>query len=179
MLLISIAPAFIAAERAMTSLVLRSSLWKEEAISKGVKRDMMSEPGMDRIKAGLNDIRIHNATASILAGASLFLLILAAGLEPKSLAYNLVLLITLTSSLALSFHAIFTTDEIRRLGDELPYLVLHSPTHHPMQLDTILGDLVYAHLDPDHSLLWNIWEKKLSQSILPGVDDRQARERIL
>ena len=74
---------------------------------------------------------------------------------------------------------IFTTDEIRRLGDELPYLVLHSPTHHPMQLDTILGDLVYAHLDPDHSLLWNIWEKKLSQSILPGVDDRQARERIL
>lgn len=179
MLLISIAPAFIAAERAMTSLVLRSSLWKEEAISKGVKRDMMSEPGMDRIKAGLNDIRIHNATASILAGASLFLLILAAGLEPNSLAYNLVLLITLTSSLALSFHAIFTTDEIRRLGDELPYLVLHSPTHHPMQLDTILGDLVYAHLDPDHSLLWNIWEKKLSQSILPGVDDRQARERIL
>ena len=85
MLLISIAPAFIAAERAMTSLVLRSSLWKEEAISKGVKRDMMSEPGMDRIKAGLNDIRIHNATASILAGASLFLLILAAGLEPNSL----------------------------------------------------------------------------------------------
>ena len=179
MLLISIAPALIAAERAMTALVLRSSLWKEEAIVKGVKRDMMAEPGMDRIKAGLNDIRIHNATASILAGVSLLLLILAAGLEPDGLAYNLVLLITLTTSLALSFHAIFTTDDIRKLGDELPYLILHSPTHHPMQLDTILGDLVYAHLDPDHSLLWTMWEDKLSLSILPGVDQRQARERIL
>jgi hypothetical protein len=48
-----------------------------------------------------------------------------------------------------------------------------------MKLDTILGDLVYAHLDPDHSLLWNLWEDKLSHSILPGVDKRQARERIL
>ena len=179
MLIISLAPAFIAGERAMTALVLRSSLWKEEAIVKGVRRDMMAEPGMDRIKAGLNDVRLHNATASILAACSLLLLILAAGLEPNGLAYNLVLLITLTSSLALSFHAIFTTDEIRRLGDEVPYLVLHSPTHRPMQLDTILGDLVYAHLDPDHSLLWNLWEDRLSNSILPGVDKRQARERIL
>ena len=179
MLLISIAPAFIAGERGMTALVLRSSLWKEEAIVKGTRRDMMAEPGMDRIKAGLNDVRLHNATASILAATSLLLLILAAGLEPNGLAYNLVLLITLTTSLALSFHAIFTTDDIRKLGDELPYLVLHSPTHHPMKLDTILGDLVYAHLDPDHSLLWDLWEGKLSHSILPGVDKRQARERIL
>jgi len=179
MLLISLAPALIAGERAMTALVLRSSLWKEEAIAKGIRRDMMAEPGMDRIKAGLNDVRLHNTTASILAATSLFLLILAAGLEPNGLAYNLVLLITLTSSLALSFHAIFTTDEIRRLGDDAPYLILHSPTHRPMKLDTILGDLVYAHLDPDHSLLWNLWEDKLSKSTLPKVDKRQARERIL
>ncbi len=179
MLVFSIGPAFIAGERGMTALMLRSSLWKEEAIVKGVRRDMMAEPGMDRIKAGLNDIRLHNATASILATVSLFLLMLAAGLEPNGLAYNLVLLITLTTSLALSFHAIFTTDSIRKLGDELPYLVMHSPTHHPMKLDTILGDLVYAHLDPDHSLLWNLWESKLPRSILPGVDKKQARERIL
>ncbi|RJV01301.1 MAG: hypothetical protein DWC06_03035 [Candidatus Poseidoniales archaeon] len=179
MLVISIAPAFIAGERGMTSLVLRSSLWKQEAIVKGTRRDMMAEPGMDRIKAGLNDVRLHNATASILGAASLFLLILAAGLEPSGLAYNLVLLISLTSSLALSFHAIFTTDDIRKLGDDLPYLVLHSPTHHPMKLDTILGDLVFAHLDPDHSLLWNLWEDKLAYSLLPGVDKMQARERIL
>ena len=179
MLAISIGPAFIAAERGMTALVLRSSLWKQEAIVEGSKRDMMAEPGMDRIKAGLNDVRLNNATATILASLSLFLLILAAGLETNGLAYNLVLLITLTTSLALSFHAIFTADEIKKLGDDLPYLVLHSPTHHPMKLDTILGDLVFAHLDPDHSLLWNIWEEKLSESILSGVDKKQARERIL
>ena len=179
LLAISIAPSFIAAERGMTALMLRSSLWKEEAIEKGVRRDMMAEPGMDRIKAGLNDVRLHNATAAILAAVSILLLILAAGLEPNGLAYNLVLLITLTSSLALSFHAIFTTDSIRKLGDELPYLVMHSPTHHPMKLDTILGDLIYAHLDPDHSLLWNTWESKLPNSLLPGVDKKQARERLL
>ena len=154
----------------MTALMLRSSLWKEEAIVKGFRRDMMAEPGMDRIKAGLNDVRLHNATAAILAAVSILLLILAAGLEPNGLAYNLVLLITLTSSLALSFHAIFTTDSIRKLGDELPYLVMHSPTHHPMKLDTILGDLIYAHLDPDHSLLWNKWESELPESLLPGVE---------
>ena len=100
LLLVSIAPAFIAAERGMTALTLRSSLWKEEAIVDGFRRDMMAEPGMDRIKAGLNDVRLHNATATILAAISIFLLILAAGLEPNGLAYNLVLLITLTSSLS-------------------------------------------------------------------------------
>ena len=90
LLVISIAPSFIAAERGMTALMLRSSLWKEEAIEKGVRRDMMAEPGMDRIKAGLNDVRLHNATAAILAAVSILLLILAAGLEPNGLAYNLV-----------------------------------------------------------------------------------------
>ncbi len=179
MLAITIAPAVVAGERAMTALVLRSSLWKEESFVKGVRRDMMAEPGMDRIKAGLNDIRIHNATATFLATTSVFLLIIAAGLEPETLAYNLLLLISLTSSLALAYHAIFTADEVNKLGDELPYLVYHSPTHHPMQLDTILGDLVFAHLDPDHSLLWNQWEIELGKSVLKGIDKRQARERIL
>ena len=179
LLILTIAPSFISGERAMTALVLRSSLWKEEAFVPGVKRDMMAEPGMDRIKAGINDIRIHNATATFLAISSVFLLIIAAGLEPDNIAYNLVLLISLTSSLALSYHAIFTADEIRKLGDDLPYLVYHSPTHHPMQLDTILGDLVFAHLDPDHSLLWDEWEKNLAKSVLKGVDKRQARERLL
>jgi len=179
LLALTIAPSVVAGERAMTALVLRSSLWKEESFVDGVRRDMMAEPGMDRIKAGLNDIRIHNATATVLATTSVFLLIIAAGLEPDSLAYNLLLLVSLTSSLALSYHAIFTADYINRLGDELPYLVYHSPTHHPMQLDTILGDLVFAHLDPDHSLLWNDWELKLGNSVLKGVDKRQARERLL
>ena len=48
-----------------------------------------------------------------------------------------------------------------------------------MKLDTILGDLVFAHLDPDHSQLWNIWEAKLADTLLPGVDKLQARERLL
>ncbi len=179
LLTLSIGPALIAGERAMTAMVLRSSLWKQGAIVKGMSRDMMAEPGMGRIKTGLNDARKHNAIATAFAGFSIFLLVVAGGLETDSLAYNFVLLVTMASSLALSFHAIFTTDEIRRLGDRLPYLVLHSPTNHPTQLDTILGDLVFAHLDPDLSLSWGQWENQLSRSLLPGVDSMQARERIL
>ena len=117
LLLVSIAPAFYAGEKAMTAFVLRSSLWKQEAIIEGLRRDMTAEPGMDRIKAGINDIRFHNAVATILAFISIFLLIVAAGLEPNGLAYNLVLLTTLTSSLCSilprDFHYRFN-EEIRR-----------------------------------------------------------------
>ncbi|MGY8754935.1 MAG: hypothetical protein ACKVIR_04520 [Candidatus Poseidoniales archaeon] len=179
LLALSIVPALLAGERAISAMTLRSSLWKQGAFIKGLSRDMMAEPGMDRIKAGINDARRHNAVAAILAGASLLLLVSSAGLETDGLAYNLVLLVTMATSLGLAFHAIFTTDEIRRLGDRLPYLILHAPTHHPTQLDTILGDLVLTHLDPDLTQSWKIWEGELGEALLPGVDRRQARERLL
>ena len=44
-----------------------------------------------------------------------------------------------------------------------------------MKLDTILGDLIYAHLDPDHSLLWNKWESNF-QLIIASVENKQARK---
>ena len=179
MLIISIGPAIIAGEKAFTAMTLRSSLWKQGSFIEGNTRDIMAEPGMDRIKAGLNDVRRHNAVATILATTSLFSLILAAGLEVDSLAYNFILLVTVVTSLGLAFHSIITTNNIKILGDRLPYLVFHSPTHHPTQLDTILGDLVLAHLDPDLTQSWNNWEKDLESSILMGVDSRQARERLL
>ena len=179
LLALSIVPALLASEKSISAMVLRSSLWKQGAFIEGLSRDMMAEPGMDRIKAGINDARRHNAVAAILAGVSTLLLVSSAGLETDSLAYNLVLLVTMATSLGLAFHAVFTTDEIRRLGDRLPYLILHAPTHHPTQLDTILGDLVLAHLDPDLTQAWKIWEEDLGDAILTGVDRRQARERLL
>ena len=178
-LIIGIGPAIIAGEKSFSAMTLRSSLWKQGAFIKGNARDIMAEPGMDRIKAGLNDVRRHNAVATTLATTSLFSLILAAGLEIDSIAYNFILLITVVTSLGLASHSIFTTNNIKRLGDRLPYLVFHSPTHHPTQLDTILGDLVLAHLDPDLTQAWNNWERDLESSILMGVDSRQARERLL
>ncbi|MDP6870129.1 MAG: hypothetical protein QGI21_05100 [Candidatus Poseidoniaceae archaeon] len=179
MLFLSITPAFVSAEKASSALILRSALWKQGEIQKGIKRDMMAEPGMDRIKTGINDVRISNGISSILAATAVLLLLAAGGLEPNTLAYNMLLLIAMAFSLSLSFHAIFITDHILKLGDEMPYLILHSPTHHPTQLDTIMGDIILSHLDPDLVAQWGDWEKKLANSLLPGVDSRQARERIL
>jgi len=179
MLIIGIGPAIIAGEKAFSAMTLRSSLWKQGAFIEGNIRDIMAEPGMDRIKAGLNDVRRHNAVSTTLAATSLFALILAAGLEIDSIAYNFILLITVVTSLGLAFHSVVTANYVKILGDSLPYLVFHSPTHHPTQLDTILGDLVLAHLDPDLTQAWNDWEHELESSILIGVDPRQARERLL
>lgn len=179
MLLVSIGPSLLAGERAWSAMTLRSSLWKQGMVIPNVNRDIMSEPGMDRIREGLMDARRHNYIASILATLSVFMLISAAGMSTDGLAYNLLLLITMATSLGLAFHTTFITGEIKRLGDRLPYLSLHSPTHHPTKLDTILGDLVFAHLDPDLSQEWVLWEQKLSRSILPGNESTQARERIL
>ncbi len=179
LLLISILPSFISGEKASSVLILRSALWKQGEIQKGIKRDMMAEPGMDRIKTGINDARISNGISAILSATAILLLIAAGGLDSDTIAYNLLLLIAMVLSLSLSFHSIFTIDHIQKMGDKMPYLVLHSPTHHPTQLDTILGDLVLSHLDPDLTAQWQKWENKLSQSLLPGAESRQARERIL
>ncbi|MDP6864545.1 MAG: hypothetical protein QGG96_03945 [Candidatus Poseidoniaceae archaeon] len=179
MLLVSIGSALVAGERAWSAMSLRAALWKQGMVIPNVNRDIMSEPGMDRIREGLIDARRHNYIASILAALSVFMLISAAGMSTDGLAYNLLLLIAMATSLGLAFHSIFITDEIKRLGDRLPFLSLHSPTHHPTKLDTILGDIVFAHLDPDISQEWIMWEQKLSRSILPGNESTQARERIL
>ena len=176
---LGVAPAIIAGERAISAMTLRSSLWKQGIFIDGITRDIMAEPGMDRIKAGLNDVRRNNAIATTLAATSLFCLIIAAGLEVGDLAYNFILLIAAATSLGFAFHTLITIDGVRSLGDNLPYLLLHSPTHHPTQLDTILGDLVLAHLDPDLTQAWKNWEQTLAKSLLKGVDPRQARERLL
>jgi len=91
----------------------------------------------------------------------------------------LALIIAMSSGFLYTFHAQHTLDYVRQLGDKFPNLVFHSPTHHPTQLGSILGDLLVTHLDPDLYLEWNDWKKEFEKSLIPGYDKRQALERLL
>ena len=57
MLLVSIGSALVAGERAWSAMSLRAALWKQGMVIPNVNRDIMSEPGMDRIREGLIDAR--------------------------------------------------------------------------------------------------------------------------
>ena len=61
----------------------------------------------------------------------------------------------------------------------MPLLIHYAPTHHPTQLGSPLGQLLHSHLDPDSQIEWMEWEERFRNSILPGTDMIQARERLL
>jgi hypothetical protein len=177
--IVALAPSFIAAESSWRAFSLRTSLWEQGGMRGGKRTGLKSRPGMDRIAEGLRDGRRNNGFAITMASISMLLFFFSVGLSTDGIAYNLALLIVMTTGLGFSFHAIFTNEYRKRYGDFLPYLMLHSPTHRPTQLNTILGDLVVAHLDPDSELDWRDWEGRLESSLLSGVRPLQARERML
>jgi hypothetical protein len=98
---------------------------------------------------------------------------------PGSVAWNLALIIAMSSGFLYTFHAQHTLDYVRQLGDKFSNLVFHAPTHHPTQLGSILGDLLVTHLDPDLYLEWSEWKDIFNKSLIPGYDKRQALERLL
>ena len=177
--ILALAPSFIAAESSWRAFSLRTSLWEQGGMRGGKRTGLKSRPGMDRIAEGLRDGRRNNGFAIAMASISMLLFFFSVGLSTDGIAYNLALLIVMTTGLCFSFHTIFTNEYRKRYGDLLPYLMLHSPTHRPTQLNTILGDLVVAHLDPDSELDWRDWEIRLEKSLLPGISPLQARERML
>ena len=177
--IIALAPSVIASESSWRAFSLRTSLWEQGGMRGGKRTGLKSRPGMDRIAEGLRDGRRNNGFAVAMASISMLLFFFSVGLSTDGIAYNLALLIVMTTGLGFSFHTIFTNEYRKRYGDLLPYLMLHSPTHRPTQLNTILGDLVVAHLDPDSELDWRDWEKRLAKSLLPGIRPLQARERML
>ena len=177
--ILALAPSLIAAESSWRAFSLRTSLWEQGGMRGGKRTGLKSRPGMDRIAEGLRDGRRNNGFAIAMASISMLLFFISVGLATDGIAYNLALLIVMTTALCFSFHTIFTNEYRKRYGDLLPYLMMHSPTHRPTQLNTILGDLVVAHLDPDSELDWRDWEKRLENSLLPGIPPLQARERML
>ena len=134
---------------------------------------------MDRVLEGLRDGRRQNNISAFLATTSLTLLCLSVLIAPRSVAWNLLLLISMTAGIGLSIHSILTTYYIRLQADSMPLLIHYAPTHHPTQLGSPLGQLLHSHLDPDSQIEWMEWEERFRNSILPGTDMIQARERLL
>ena len=178
-ILLATLPSIIASESAWHAMQARLSLREQGGFSNGSKHALRVQPGMDRILDGLRDHRRNNLVSTVLIGLSLGLMLLSLSPPPGSVAWTLALIIAMSSGFLYTFHAQHTLDYVRQLGDRFPNLVFHSPTHHPTQLGSILGDLLVTHLDPDLYLEWNDWKKEFERSLIPGYDKRQALERLL
>jgi len=178
-LLAAFGPPIAGSEAAWSAAEAKISLREQGGIGDGRRHTLRAQPGMDRILEGLRDGRRQNNISAFLATTSLTLLCLSTLIAPRTVAWNLLLLISMTSGLGLSIHSILTTFYVRLQADSMPLLIHYAPTHHPTQLGSPLGELLYAHLDPDSQIEWSSWEEKFTSSILPGIDPIQARERLL
>ena len=178
-ILIAIVPQTLATEYSWRAMQTRISLRERGGFDGYKKHPIRSQPGMDRIVEGLKDNRRHNTLGAFFTIMAFILLCSAAIIEKGSIAWNLSLLVAMTSGIALVFHTQFINHLMNQQGDKIPFLSFHAPTHHPTQVNTILGDLITAHLDPDSLLEWRKWNKLLAESIIPGNDLRQCLERLL
>jgi len=177
--IIAAGPTIIAGESAWQAMQARISLREQGGVHGGKKHALRAKPGMDRIIESLSDQRRNNVVLLLLSTLTVTLIILASAVTSNSLAWNLALLVAMTLGIAQSFHGIFSYGFIRQLGDPLPSIVFHAPTHHPTQLGSVLGDLLVAHLDPDLFLEWEVWQKQFKKALIPGHITKQALERLL
>ncbi|MDP6333492.1 MAG: hypothetical protein QF479_02530 [Candidatus Poseidoniaceae archaeon] len=178
-ILLATLPSIIASESAWHAMQARLSLREQGGFSSGSKHALRVQPGMDRILDGLKDHRRNNLVSTVLIGLALGLMFMSLSPPPGSVAWNLALIIAMSSGFLYTFHAQYTLDYVRQLGDKFSNLVFHAPTHHPTQLGSILGDLLVTHLDPDLYLEWREWRSKFHKSLISGYDKRQALERLL
>lgn len=178
-ILMATLPSIIASESAWHAMQARLSLREQGGFSSGSKHALRVQPGMDRILDGLKDHRRNNLVSTVLIGLALGLMLLSLSPPAGSVAWNLALIIAMSSGFLYTFHAQHTLDYVRQLGDKFSNLVFHAPTHHPTQLGSILGDLLVTHLDPDLYLEWREWRSNFDEALIPGYDKSQALERLL
>ena len=171
-------PPIMAAESSWRAFSLRTSLWEQGGMRGGERTGLKSHQGMDRIAESLRDSRRNNGFSVLIGIVTLLMLFFSSGSSYESLAYNLGLLVAMTTSLAFMFHSIFTQDSMFRFGDDFPYLMIHAPTQHPTQPDTVMGDIIKTHLDPDTLLDWDDWEIMLQNALKPRQNYVINRERL-
>ena len=177
--LLAIIPNIIAVESAWHAMQARLSLREQGGFSDGVRHTLRVQPGIDRIIDGLRDYRRNNLISTVLISFSFSMIVLATATKSGTIAWNLALLVAVSTGFIYTFHAQYTNLSVKQLGDRFPNLVFHAPTHHQTQLGSILSDLLTAHLDPDLALEWNRWLENFHASLMPGNDKKQALERLL
>ena len=104
-------PSIIASESAWHAMQARLSLREQGGFSDGSKYTLRVQPGMDRILDGLRDHRRYNLVSTVLIGISMGLMILASFIPvPGTVAWNLALIIAMSSGFLYTFHAQYTLD---------------------------------------------------------------------
>ena len=160
-------PPIAGSEATWSAVEAKISLREQGGFGDGKRHTLRAQPGMDRVLEGLRDGRRQNNISAFLATTSLTLLCLSMLITPRSVAWNLLLLASMTAGIGLSIHSILTTYYIRLQADSMPLLIHYAPTHHPTQLGSPLGQLLQSHLDPDSQIEWAEWEARFHDAILP------------
>lgn len=142
-------PPIAGSEATWSAVEAKISLREQGGFGDGKRHTLRAQPGMDRVLEGLRDGRRQNNISAFLATTSLTLLCFSMLITPRSVAWNLLLLISMTTGIGLSIHSMLTTYYIRLQADQMPLLIHYAPTHHPTQLGSPLGQLLQSHLDPD------------------------------
>ena len=173
LLAIAITPAISAAEHAM----LEASLHVGYAQKRG--RNLLAQPGSDRIYDSLKDVRRNNLIHVLLGLATLILLTFSTLTPTSSIAWNLSLMLTMVAGFAMAFHIQFTAEALNHLEDEEPFLTLHAPTHHPTQIHNTLSEVVATHLDPLLRMRWDTWRRRLAESLRTESSEEESLERLL
>ena len=169
-------PPIAGSEATWSAVEAKISLREQGGFGDGKRHTLRAQPGMDRVLEGLRDGRRQNNISAFLATTSLTLLCLSMLITPRSVAWNLLLLTSMTAGIGLSIHSILTTYYIRLQADSMPLLIHYAPTHHPTQLGSPLGQLLQSHLDPDSLIEWSEWEQRFHQAILPGTASPQRKQ---
>ena len=127
-------PPIAGSEATWSAVEAKISLREQGGFGDGKRHTLRAQPGMDRVLEGLRDGRRQNNISAFLATTSLTLLCLSMLITPRSVAWNLLLLTSMTAGIGLSIHSILTTYYIRLQADSMPLLIHYAPTHHPTQL---------------------------------------------
>lgn len=170
---IAVGPAISAAEHAM----LGASLHHQHAIRRG--RNLLAQPGSDRILDALRDVRRNNLIHVLLGLATIFLLTFSTLTTVSGIAWNLSLMLAMVAGFALAFHIQLTSEALTHLEDDEPFLTLHAPTHHPTQIHSTLSEVIATHLDPLLRMRWDSWRRRLAESLRTDVSERESLERLL
>lgn len=176
----ALAPSLIATEMSFQALGARRSLREVGGIPQRRRHDLAADPGMDRIREGMNVARRMQVIQALLVMMALSSIIFASFATSESRGtWQITHLLASACGLMLTFVQQTRLDDYARLDDPLPYLTLHAPTHHPTELETILSSVVRAHLDPDLALEWEAWEEALTSFANISAPSSEVMERFL
>ena len=105
---LAVAPNIIAVESAWHAMQAKLSLREQGGLTDGVRHTLRVQPGIDRIIDGLRDHRRTNLISTVLISISFSMILLATATKSGTVAWNLALLVSVTTAFIYTFYAQYT-----------------------------------------------------------------------